>query len=364
VDQLRPVSDTAGGTDDGPSEERARSQWRKARATVIRPRATAEDALARIVHDGVEHLRANEACVLARAHDEGIHQMRVAVRRLRSSLSLYQDMLPADQRAYLGAELRWLIGELGPARDWDVFLAETLPPVLVQFPDEKRLIELKQRAEAERDAGYERAQAALDSHRYTGLVMLLGAWADGRRWNDQVDRAPPEELRRPAVEVASRLIDEHYRAVLTAGEHFADLGAEDRHRLRIRIKKLRYAAEFFGSLYRKRRVTPYLEVLKTLQDRLGSENDVAVARRLLLRTSKARRGKERGRLSYAAGLVVGWHGHVADGREERLRVIWDRFIARPPFWDRPAPADEPAEQPPVETTVPASAEAEAAEAET
>jgi CHAD domain-containing protein len=321
-------------------------RWKKAARPAIAADASAEDALAVIVRGCVQHMKANEACVLARSHVEGVHQMRVAARRLRSSLSLYRDMLPDDQRRFLGAELRWLVGALGLARDWDVFFDETLAPVRDRFPREARLKDLEAEAGRARDAAYVRAQEALRSPRYTGLKMLLGAWTDGRHWHDGAAPDARQAMRRPAVEVASRLIDAHYRAMLSAGHGFEALSAKERHDLRIDIKKLRYATEFFASLYWARRLSPYLAALKALQDRLGAENDVAVARGLMLRLVRGARGRRRGRIGYAAGLIVGWHSHVSQDREDRLRPMWHRLVARTPFWDvpaaMPAPQDAPA----------------------
>lgn len=308
--------------------------YRKAEPPPIPPEATAEDALAAIILSGVEHLRANEACVLARADVEGIHQMRVAVRRLRSCLALFEDLLPPQQTAYLGGELRWLIGELGPARDWDVFLSETLSKVLDAGVRDPALRALKAAAEVKCDEAYQRAQAALQSHRYLGLVMLMGAWAEGRRWHDPAmpPAARPDGLRQPAETVAHSLLDQRYAAVRQAGRRFASLSSEGRHKLRIQIKKLRYATEFFGSLYPPDRLNEFLADLKRLQDQLGTANDIDVARRLVKEIIRPLKGKERARLSYAAGLVVGWHSHVAGDREKQLRLAWHRFIRRPPYW--------------------------------
>jgi CHAD domain-containing protein len=347
VEIVRPES--AREADPLPAKPAARPapKWRKATAPAIGADATAEDALAEIIRNGLSHLRANEACVLARAHAEGVHQMRVAVRRLRSSLALYKDMLPADQVAYLGAELRWLIGELGPARDWDVFLADILPPVVAQFPEQARLAELQSAAEKIRDASYDRAEMAIRSPRYTGLVMLMGAWADGRRWHDPISDPSLPDMLQPAEAVATALLEARHHDVLSAGEDFEALDARRRHKLRIQIKKLRYATEFFASLFGKRRLTPYLTALKTLQDRLGAGNDVEVARRLVLGLAKEASGRERARLNFAGGLVVGWHGHIADNRERSLRQMWGRFLVRPTFWHRsePAPAAEASDHP-------------------
>ncbi|QLH40291.1 MAG: CHAD domain-containing protein [Defluviicoccus sp.] len=132
-----------------PSQDPPDPTWQKARLPSLVPSTTAEEALADIVHGCVEHLRSNTACVMARAHEEGIHQMRVAVRRLRSCLALYAPFLPVDQHKYLVGELKWLIGELGPARDWDVFVGEILKPVLIQLGDEEdRLSELSLHVES------------------------------------------------------------------------------------------------------------------------------------------------------------------------------------------------------------------------
>jgi CHAD domain-containing protein len=291
-----------------------------------------EDALSRIVLACVEHLRANEECVATRAHIEGVHQMRVAIRRLRCCLALFGDLLPASQCQYLDGELRWLLKELGPARDWDVFLDETLPPVLRQFEGEPRLEELRLQAQARQDEGYARAGTALHAQRYTGLVMLLAAWADGRSWHDPFGPPTHPSLALKATEAVSHLLDQLLAAVHECGADFADLDAEHRHRLRIQIKKLRYATDFFASLFPRRRLTPFLVALKTLQDRLGVENDAAVARRLLLRLAKEMHGRERSRMAYAAGLVVGWHAHTADSRQQHLDALWAKLSAYPPFW--------------------------------
>ena len=322
--------------------------WHKARPLHLKRGASAEVALAEIVRGGLDHLRANEACVIARAHDEGVHQMRVALRRLRSGLALFAPMLPDDQVAYLTGELKWLIGSLGPARDLDVFFAETLPPVIEEFATERRLGELRVRAVAARDEAYRVAAAAITSTRYTGLVMLLGAWADGRRWRDPVADRPHVALARPVVEVATELLDTHYAAIVAARDTFDALSAKERHRLRIEIKKLRYACEFFFSVFPRRRQAAFLSALKTMQDQLGVSNDLDVARRLLLGLIRAERGRARGRLGFAGGLVVGWHGHISDGREGELRRNWGRFIARPAFWptaDRPVPTPHDTDRP-------------------
>ncbi len=334
-----------------PELESPQPRWRKAKTPKLTPSATAEEALTGIVVSGVQHLRANEACVLARAHEEGIHQMRVAARRLRSALTLYRDHLPEEQFRYLNGELKWLIRELGGARDWDVFVDGVLRPVEGDLTGEPTIPVLAHAVEKMRDEAYDRASAAIKSQRYAGLILLLKAWAEGKRWHDGASKEQAAAMGTPAVDLARQLLDQGYEETLDLAGNFAALTAEERHSVRIRIKKLRYATEFFGALFPRRQVAPYLAAMKTLQDQLGLNNDVEVARSLLKKAPKRARGRERRDIAYAAGLVIGWHSHVSDHREQGALKAWDRFVGRHPFW-RPAeaaPAPVPEDEPPGET---------------
>jgi CHAD domain-containing protein len=310
-----------------------KSAWRKARLPSLTPSSTAEEALADIVLGGVEHLRGNERCVLARSHEEGIHQMRVAVRRLRSCIALYQRFIPEEQRIYMNGELKWLIGELGPARDWDVFAGEMMAPVVRQLPNEERVESLSRHVERHRDDAYTRAQAAVGAQRYIGLVLLLSSWAEGRGWREVGESDTTAAIGVKASEIAHHLLHDTYERMLAAGAGFEQLNSDERHKVRIQLKQLRYATEFFSTLYAKRKVTPYLTAMKSLQDQLGTNNDVDVARKLLKRVIKGTRGKERSNLAYAAGLVVGWHSQVGDGREKGVIDAWQRLVARAPYWE-------------------------------
>ena len=104
--------------------------------------------------------------------------MRVALRRLRSALGLFRDLMPADQYEFLGGEVKWLAGELGNARNWDVFLADLLAPVEEALDRDKPTEALHRAALASRAKGYEQARAAILSPRYTVLLLRLGGWLE------------------------------------------------------------------------------------------------------------------------------------------------------------------------------------------
>lgn len=319
--------------EDGSGERTAQPHpWKKARLPSLTPSITAEQALTDIVLSCADHLRGNERCVLERSHEEGVHQMRVAVRRLRSCVRLYERFIPEEQQIYLSGELKWLIGELGPARDWDVFAGEVLSQVIREMPEEERLDALSGRVEQLRDEAYVRAQAAVGSQRYIGLVLLLTSWAEGRGWRGPGERQHPAAMVK-ASGVARDLLHGIYEGLAAAGSNFESLDPEERHKVRIHLKQLRYATEFFSTLYSKRKVTPYLSAMKSLQDQLGVSNDVEVARKLLKRAVKGTRGRERADLSYAAGLVIGWHSHIGGDRERELVAAWQHLVVRPRYWE-------------------------------
>src|SRR5262249_51568726 len=160
--------------------------------------------------------------------------------------------------------LRWLASALGNARDWDVLMTETLPEVCEALPEEPGLHELMERCVQLRDAARRAAREAVASSRYTMLLLELGGTFLRAPWLVSVDPGAAERAR-PLLEFASSVLEDRHRKVLKHDEGLAALGAAELHRLRIRIKKLRYAAEFFSSLYEKKEVRDYVDALTSLQ---------------------------------------------------------------------------------------------------
>ena len=118
-----------------------------------------------------------------------------------------------------------------------------------------------------------------------------------------------------------------------ARPEFAQLSADERHRLRIALKKLRYATEFFEALYPKKHTKPYLAALKDLQDGLGHLNDVAVAQRLIDSLVVERDAERRGD-GLSGPLAWCWVGTPAASPTWSLQscVPGSEFAERPPFW--------------------------------
>jgi CHAD domain-containing protein len=303
-----------------------------AKPVVLNAGMTAEYVLQTIGHGCIAHLLRNEPAVLA-GQAEGIHQMRVAARRLRAALSALKPMIPPDQYQWSLAELKWLAGTLAPARNWDVFAADLLQPVERALPVEAELKRLSEAAEQRRRTAYVQAREAITSRRYAATMLKLARWFDMRGWRDQPASEQAVLLFAPIGEVAPALIERRWRRARKRSRQFSKLSHQQRHKLRISLKKLRYTIEFLEDLFDGHAVKALEKHLKPLQEDLGRLNDVRTAHQLVEEVS--RHVNEGGsEISRAGGIVLGWHDRGLSDQEPKLRRDVNRMRRAKPFWPR------------------------------
>lgn len=279
---------------------------------------SSEDAFIAIIGGCLRHAEANRPAVLD-GQIEGIHQMRVAFRRLRSGLKVFRPLIPREASTGLVEDIRWLNGFLGPARDWDVFLDDGLVPVYSHFPRKRGLLLFRGKAEAIRQNHHQTLREALGQPRYQDLLQRFAVWLEYRAWREGSNDKQQRRLAEPAPEFATPLLERDHRRVVKRGDAFAQLTVQERHALRIQIKELRYAQDFFASLYPGPAVKAYLDAVARLQDCLGVMNDITVARRLL---DEARLKT----VSAARQVIEGWYGCRLDVQERLFAEIWQRFL--------------------------------------
>lgn len=287
------------------------------------------DAFAAVAWSTLTHLLANERGMLEGRDPEYLHQMRVAVRRLRSALNVFSAALPQATVAPLATELRWLTGALGPARDWDVFVHETLPPIREAFERNPALGQFARECARRRSAAGRTARARVGSARYRRLMLSLAGWLAGRGWLDQADEPTRETQARAVREFASSVLEERYVRVKKRGRGLQGLSAPELHRLRIAVKKLRYAADFFGALYDDAGAQVALKRLARLQDILGAMNDAASVAGLVQQGFGTRAAAA---MAEARGILLGWSRGRADALRSELRIAWKAFNAGEKFW--------------------------------
>jgi inorganic triphosphatase YgiF len=271
-----------------------------ARSIFIPPSATAEDAFVIIGFDCLDHFAANDAAV-RRGDAEGIHQMRVGLRRLRATFSLFKEMLQGSDFSKK-AELVWLTEQLGPARDFDVLVSKTLAPLRSNHHDEKEFAALEHDVDNRRKAGMATAKAAVESERFRGLLLDTALWLFDGKWRNNADALETSLRKQPIEPFAKQELTRRMRKIAKGVRKLRTMDPGRRHKLRIAIKKVRYAREFFESLRPDSPGKQIDRLLKNLQSALGDLNDMTVHSRLvhgLARTNSATRK------AYAIGYLIG-----------------------------------------------------------
>lgn len=243
----------------------------KARPLPISSELTPVEAFRRITLGCLEHLQRNEAGVIGGKDPEFVHQARVALRRMRSAMKLFAPVLPADFVAAYGQAWRTLAATLGTARNWDVFVEETLPPILTAFPADRLARRLLGEGRHRARRAHEAVAAMLILPEYPRLLVEFTAALF----------ALPEDGEITLVEFARRRLAGHARKARQLAARHHSLEPAERHQMRIRFKKLRYTLEFFAPLLPPRRLKPYLAALTQLQDELGLINDHVTAETLI-----------------------------------------------------------------------------------
>lgn len=239
-------------------------------AISVNPQQTVEDAFEHILRKTLTVVEEWEPVALAGEDVEGVHEVRVGLRRMRSALTLFDSAIPRRVTRPLAKEMRWAAKALDRARDLDVYIAENLPSAGRKAETKMRDIAMKHREEA-----YSRVRRLVQGKRYEGFKDELTHWLDTRGWRAELSAQERKGLQRKVTPFASQVLEQHRAQVLEHGKEIDKLDSEALHQLRIVCKKLRYATEFFAPLYAQR-MTGFTKHLKALQDLLGTLHDTAV----------------------------------------------------------------------------------------
>jgi inorganic triphosphatase YgiF len=301
----------------------------KATSPMLSPGETSTTAFVRIVQSCMAHLQANEKGVLYKDDPEFVHQMRVASRRLRSAFSLFSDLISKEQLMPMREELRWLAGELDGARNWDVFVLQTLPPIRTAFPEHDGLRWLAAQSAALRQQANVQARAAVASARYHKFLLTFGAWLATDAWRARSSDNSSEALDSSLLDFAARILQNRHKQLKKRGGHLATQTPDERHAIRIAAKKLRYAAEFFSSLFPRKRTRRYIDALATLQDILGAMNDSATTVTLMQQLATTESDTLR---HQAKGIVLGWAAGKSHAQLNALETTWSEFLTCKTFW--------------------------------
>ncbi len=249
------------------------------------------------------HLQMNHAGALIGEDPEYVHQMRVATRRLRAALRMFRPVLPTDFIQKMTAVLRELMVPLGRLRDFDVLMAEIVAPVTCALPEDPRLPDLAGVITNRLHVARVDAARILSQPQYGQMQLGAGALLHGAPFVDPVT-ASVADAEEPSL---PQFADRRLRRLLKKTLTLAALARTDEpaslHQLRISIKRLRYAIEFFGAMIPGNGAARLVRRLAALQEELGQLNDLASAGAVLMACA----GNDP-HLREAVSLIAGWHG--------------------------------------------------------
>lgn len=277
----------------------------KAQATPIKTGDSAMDAFRRIALACLVHLQDNEYGVRCSNSPEPVHQARVAIRRLRTALRLWRPLLP---ESFLVFDAAWrnLAGTLGEARNHDVLLLEILAPLARAFPVQPDVQRLLRRAQAAGKHTRKTARTALATPDYSRLLLEFTAATLS------LEAAEPS----PLADFARRCLKRRARRVARLTPENPAAASAALHPLRIALKRLRYALEFFAELFPKRRYRRYHLKICRLLELLGQLNDHSVA----------------GKLAGSNARLDGWLAGRSEALLCQVPLALNDFVACPPPW--------------------------------
>ncbi len=286
---------------------------------------TAADGFRAIGFACLHHLAANRAEVL-KDDPEGIHQMRVGLRRLRAALSLFKPLIEGAEFEAIKKDLKWLTGELAPARDFDVFVAKAIAPMEEHPP--AGLAALETDIKTRRDRGFVRAKHMVQSQRYRRTLLKTGLWLTGGDWATSNGQLRRDRREGKLKDVARDILGARTAKAAKKLKKLDKLDALQRHKLRIALKKLRYAVGFFESLFPRRK--RFAARLKDLQGALGRLNDIQVHEKFARNTVRGKRQLPRG--AYALGVVTGKEQAAVKPCLAAAAKAGERFCNLPRYW--------------------------------
>jgi triphosphatase len=269
--------------------------------------------------------------------------MRVALRRLRAAMSLFSAIVGDDRTEAIKTELRWLAQELRPARDLDTLILEVIQPMRKQHRNELGLVSIGKMFTRKRLKCYRRAQAAVQSARFRTLVLDTAEWVEAGSWSTSDDALKRARREMPIEIYAADQLSRRSKRIRRRGRRIDDLNPEQLHRLRIQVKKARYATDFFSGVYRGKKSAKQCKKVKSslmqLQNCLGRLNDIVTHKALFseIITSRAKGlTEEQGRhRAFAAGLIIGDQPAQVRHLLDRARKAYSRFDGAKAFWKLP-----------------------------
>lgn len=284
----------------------------------INANQTVEEVFEIILHTNLLLLKKFEPMAMDGTDSEGVHQMRVSLRRMRSLLSIFKPILSKKVTYFLSEDMHYSGLELDHARNLDVYLEDNFQDK--EFTDtKKRMYKLVQKNRAKE---YKKVAKLIKSKRYKKFHKSISAWISSKSWRESISVEKQKRLEENITPFAIEVIELYQKRVITLGTDIENLDDESLHNFRILCKKLRYATDFFTSLF-DARMALFTSNLKKLQDILGILHDQSVMKELHKSLLKGKKSKKLHK--FAQDLEEQQKGKSLEIKK-LLKMEWEIFI--------------------------------------
>ena len=297
----------------------------KARPVHVPADASCGEAFRIIARNCLRQVLGNEAG-MCKGRAEALHQMRVGLRRLRAAIALFGNIVEDSARTRITADLKWVTNELGLARDLDVLGAEVFQPLQKAYGADANVAAAERDFDGRRAEAYLNAKAAIRSDRFRHLMLEVTEWVEVGPWTQNADA-----LQLEIEDFAAGRLRRVRKKIKRKGKRLKSVSDAKRHRLRILVKRMRYAVEFFAATFateeQAKRHAEMLDALKDLQGALGSLNDIVQREKLVEDAAED-------------GLDAALVSHLNDDggtRAKHLKLAeeaHERFVELKRFWKR------------------------------
>lgn len=283
-----------------------------------------EDVFRVIVLECLAQVSSNAVGVRQAREPESLHQMRVALRRLRVALAMFKPFREPHV-IELGKRAAAISDKLAPARDLDVFLTSLIEEPTSVDPHGDGFALLTARAEKARSLAWDQAADCIAGPGFALFLDDVALAAENFR--------PTPDRGKVLGKAADRILDKALKRVRRRARE-AKSDPHGLHRQRIALKGLRYTCEFLAPLYGEKSVRRYVRHMKALQETFGDLNDAVHIRATLasLREAGSRKANHDASLQFALGAVEGWYGARTKPLMKQSRQAWKEFRALTPFW--------------------------------
>jgi triphosphatase len=301
---------------------------RRGQTPTVTSKVTVDELIVAVLAECLQHLAENWKLFASLNSPDSIHQMRVTLRRLRTALAIFNRSFPNDAFSVYREEAKNIATALGRAREIDVFRVDLENGPMSYLGQDASFDALLAAMEAERHVALKAAHEILFARQTSVFFAQMNAFVARRGWRSSLGTSELSLLVEPASIYAAEVLDRLDGRALKRGRKLMRLAPEERHALRITLKNLRYAAEFFGSMFDADEMKKYVRIVARLQDSLGAYNDAFTAHTVISRLEA--RGDST--LARAAGVADGWFRRGVLEADQHLGDVWNSFRRSKHFW--------------------------------